>query len=139
MALTRYGRSVKSARVFEVMGKLEDIRASVGTAEALRLLKRVEKIEDIDDLHALAKVAGKRTRGVMALTGKTSLRAIKYTANVLQILVEYVWGLVLWIAGLLATIALRVTISLWRVVRGVMKWRRRRRQRRLARPAFAVT
>ncbi len=124
--LTKYTGSVKSARIFDVMGKMEDIRAAVGTTEALRLLKRVERIEDIDDLHALAKVAGKRTRGVMQLTGKTSLRAIKYTSNIVQILFEYVWGLVLWIAGLLGAIALRVTISAWRIVRGAVRWAQRR-------------
>jgi hypothetical protein len=133
-ALAKYGRTVKSARIFDVMGKMEDIRAAVGTTEALRLLKRVEKIEDIDDLHALAKVAGKRTRGVMKLTGKTSLRAIKYTANIVQILFEYVWGLVLWIAGLLGAIALRVSISAWRIVRGVLSWRRRRALRLMTGP-----
>ena len=136
-ALTRYGRTVKGARIFEVMGKMEDIRASVGTAEALRLLKRVERVEDIDDLHALAKAAGKRTRGVMELTGKTSMRAIKYTANVLQILLEYVWGLAVWIAGLLAAIALRVTISAWRIFRALLKWRRRSIARRRAALALA--
>ena len=131
-ALTKYARTVKGARIFDLLGKMEDIRAAVGTTEALRILKRVETVEEIDDLHGLAKVAGKRTRGVMELTGKASLRAIKYTANVLQILVEYVWGLVLWIAGLLAAIVLRVTISAWRLGRALWRAVQRRRATRLA-------
>ena len=69
-ALTKYARTVKGARIFDLLGKMEDIRAAVGTTEALRILKRVETVEEIDDLHGLAKVAGKRTRGVMELTGK---------------------------------------------------------------------
>lgn len=131
-ALTKYARTVKGARIFDLLGKMEDIRAAVGTTEALRILKRVETVEEIDDLHGLAKVAGKRTRGVMELTGKASLRAIKYTANVLQILVEYVWALVLWIAGLLAAIVLRVTISAWRLGRALWRAVQRRRATRLA-------
>lgn len=131
-ALTKYARTVKGARIFDLLGKMEDIRAAVGTTEALRILKRVETVEEIDDLHGLAKVAGKRTRGVMELTGKSSLRAIKYTANVLQILVEYVWALVLWIAGLLAAIVLRVTISAWRLGRALWRAVQRRRATRLA-------
>lgn len=131
-ALTKYARTVKGARIFDLLGKMEDIRAAVGTTEALRILKRVETVEEIEDLHGLAKVAGKRTRGVMELTGKASLRAIKYTANVLQILVEYVWALVLWIAGLLAAIVLRVTISAWRLGRALWRAVQRRRATRLA-------
>ena len=123
---------MKGARLFDLLGKMEDIRAAVGTAEALRILKRVETLEEIDDLHGLAKVAGKRTRGVMELTGKTSLRAIKYTANVLQILFEYVWALVLWIAGLLAAVALRVAVSAWRLGRTAWRFARRRGGARLA-------
>lgn len=115
--LSGYLSNVKDARVFKLLGKMEDIRAEVGTVEALRLMKRMEKIEDVDDIHSIAKVAGKRTRGVMELTGKTSFRAIKYTANLVQIFFEYVWGLLLWIAGLLAAILLKVLISLWRIVR----------------------
>ncbi len=84
--LSRYLATVKDARIFKVVGKLESIRAEVGTREALRLLKRIDKIEDVDHVHDIAKAAGKRTRGVMELTGKTTFRAIKYTANVVQIL-----------------------------------------------------
>lgn len=131
-ALATYARTVKGARLFDLLGKMEDIRAAVGTAEALRILKRVETLEEIDDLHGLAKVAGKRTRGVMELTGKTSLRAIKYTANVLQILFEYVWALVLWIAGLLAAVALSVAVSAWRLGRTAWRFARRRGGARLA-------
>lgn len=115
--LTAYAANVKGARVFDVLGKLEDIRATVGTTEALRLLKRIEKIEDVDDIHGLTKAAGKRTRGAMELTGKSSFRAIKYTANIVQIAFEYVWGLVVWIAGLLAMIALKAAMTAWRMAR----------------------
>lgn len=125
--LTKYLGDVKDARIFKVLGKLEDIRAEVGTTEALRLLKRMEKIEDVDDIHAIAKAAGKRTRGVMELTGKSSFRAIKYTANLVQIFFEYVWGLILWIGGLLAAILLRVAISAWRLARFAVRRIARRR------------
>ncbi len=127
-----HARTLKGARPFGLLGEMEDNRAAVGTAEALRILKRVETLEEIDDLHGLAKVAGKRTRGVMELTGKTSLRAIKYTANVLQILFEYVWALVLWIAGLLAAVALSVAVSAWRLGRTAWRFARRRGGARLA-------
>lgn len=130
--LTQYAATVRGARIFDVLGKLEGIREAVGTTEALRLLKRMEKIEDVDDVYGVTKAAGKRTRGVLELTGKSSMRAIKYTANVLQILFEYVWALVAWVGGLLAAIALRVTISAWRLARWTWRRMRRRRQRTTA-------
>ena len=132
--LSKYLSGVKDARVFKVLGKMEDIRAEVGTVEALRLLKRMDRIEDVDDIHSIAKAAGKRTRGVMELTGKTSFRAIKYTANLVQIFFEYVWGLILWIGGLLAAILLKAFISAWRLGRFVVRRTRGRRPR--SRAAF---
>lgn len=133
--LVDYAATVKSARIFDVLGKLEDIRAAVGTAEALRLLKRMDRIEDVDDVYGLSRAAGKRTRAVMELTGKSSMRAIKYTANVLQILFEYVWTLIIWVGTLLAAIALRVVISAWQLTR----WAARRLRRfRAARPGLSA-
>jgi hypothetical protein len=132
--LTKYLSNVGDARIFKVLDKMEAIRAEVGTTEALRLLKRMERIEDVDEVHDIAKAAGKRTRGVMELTGKRTLRAIKYTANVVQILFKYVWALALWIGGLLAAILLRVLISAWRMLRfGIRRVRRRlpRKTRRM--------
>ncbi|MFT3811526.1 MAG: hypothetical protein QM698_16560 [Micropepsaceae bacterium] len=134
--LSKYLADVKDARIFKVLGKMEDIRAEVGTVEALRLMKRMEKIEDADDIYGIAKAAGKRTRGVMTLTGKTSFRAIKYTANLVQILFEYVWGFLMWIGGLLAAILLKILISLWRIGRFAV---RRARRKRVTRPAAART
>lgn len=133
--LSKFLGEVKDARIFKVLGKLEEIRAEVGTTEALRLLKRMDKIEDVDEIHTIAKAAGKRTRGVMELTGKSTFRAIKYTANVVQILFEYVWGLILWIGGLLAAIALRVAISAWRLTRFAIRRLARRRSAARLRPA----
>lgn len=132
--LSQYLANVKDARIFKVMGKLEAIRAEVGTTEALRLLKRIDRIEDVDDIHDIARAAGKRTRGVMELTGKSSFRAIKYTANLVQIAFEYVWGLIMWVGGLLAAILLRVAISAWQMLR----FARRRVRRLAARPARAA-
>lgn len=129
-AVQLYSRGIKGARIFEVMGKLEDIRATVGTAEALRLMKRMNRIEDVDDIHGLVKASGKRARGIMEMTGKESLRAIKYVANILQILVHYVWALLLWILGLLAAILHRVLVSAWRICRTVMRYGKRRAKRR---------
>lgn len=120
--LTAYATRVRGARIFDVLAKMEDIRAAVGTAEALRLLKRIDRIEDVDDIHSLARVAGKRTRGVIELTGKTSFRAVKYTANVLQIAFKYVWPMALWFGGLLAAIAVRCTISAWRLGRALVRF-----------------
>ena len=130
--LSKYLSNVQDARIFKVIGKMEAIRAEVGTTEALRLLKRMDKIEDVGEIHDIAKAAGKRTRGVMELTGKRTWRAIKYTANVVQILFEYVWALLLWIGGLLAAIVLRVLVSAWRIVRFAR--RRLKKRRAMASP-----
>lgn len=137
-AVETFAAGVKGARIVKVMGRLEEIRAAVGTAEALRLMKRMNRIEDVDDIHALVKVSGKRARGIMELTGKASLRAIKYVTNVLQIFLHYMLGFLLWIGALVAMIALRVTISAWRLTRAVLRWMRRRRLRLTAAPQHLV-
>lgn len=134
LRLSKYLSNVNDARIFKVLGKMEAIRAEVGTTEALRLLKRMDKIEDVDEIHDIAKAAGKRTRGVMELTGKRTWRAIKYTANIVQIAFKYVWALLLWIGGLLAAILLRIAISAWRLFRFAVRRVRKRRTRRRSIP-----
>lgn len=129
--LADYAGAVRGAKLFEVMGKMEDIRAAVGVTEALRLMKRIDRIEDVDDLHALSKVAGKRTRGVVELTGKTSFRAVKYTANALQIAFEYGWALALWVGSLTLAILARVAANAAHLLRFVI--------RRLSRGAPGLT
>lgn len=132
--LSKYLGAVQDARIFKVMGKMEAIRAEVGTTEALRLLKRMDKIEDVDEIHDIAKAAGKRTRGVMELTGKRTWRAIKYTANVVQILFKYVWGLILWIAGLIAAILIHIVRAAWRITRFARRRMKKRRSRKASLP-----
>jgi len=70
----------------------------------------------------------------MELTGKRTWRAIKYTANIVQIAFKYVWALLLWIGGLLAAILLRIAISAWRLFRFAVRRVRKRRTRRRSIP-----
>ncbi len=109
-AIRAYARGVRQAEIFRVLGRLDEIRANAGAAETLRLMKRIERVEDVDDLADLSKAAGKRTRGIVELTGKASLRALKYGAKLAALILDFLWALLSWIAALVAPL-------LWRAAR----------------------
>lgn len=119
-AITDYAAKVQSAEIFRVIGSLEEMRAAAGTPEAIRLLKRIQTVENLDDLRDLSKVTGKRTRGIVELTAKSSLRAFKYTVKALRLALEYLWALLTWLAALILPV-------LWRIVKIAGGFGRRRR------------
>jgi hypothetical protein len=100
-AVTEYARTVKGAEIFPVLSKLADISRAAGPGEAVRLLKYGRSTKDLDDIAAMSARLGKKTRGVVELTGKTALRFFKTSLNILEFLIEKILWLVGWLATLL--------------------------------------
>jgi len=100
-AVSEYARTVRGAEIFPVLGKLADISRAAGPAEAVRLLKYVRSTKDLDDIAAMSARLGKKTRGVVELTGKTALRFFKTSLNIFEFIVEKIVWFIGWLAGLL--------------------------------------
>ncbi len=93
-AVSEYANGVSMARLTPVLDNVAALEQSVGPAESVRLMKYVE---NGDDLAHVAKMSGKlgtKTRGIVELTGKTSLRAFKTVANLILWAAGWAWALV---------------------------------------------
>lgn len=104
---TDYGRNVRGARLMPVLGKLGDMNSAVGPAETIRLMKFVKTGENLDDVTAMTKRFGVKSRGIMELTGKIALRSFKTSFKLIEWLAASLYGLIVWILGLLGLAALR--------------------------------
>ncbi len=113
---TDYGRNVRAAKLLPVLGRLGEINNVVGPAETIRLMKFVKSGENLDDVAAVTKRFGVKSRGIMELTGKAALRSFKTSFKLVEWFAEGIYGLITWIAGLIAVAAMR----------GVRIFRRRR-------------
>ncbi len=106
-AVTAYARGIKSAEIFPVLGRLGRMSETAGPAETVRLLRYVHSTRDLDDIGVMSERFGKKTRGIIELTGKTSLRAFRTSLNIIQFLIERVLALGAWLLGLLGLSAVR--------------------------------
>jgi hypothetical protein len=100
-ALIAYSRSVRDADIFPVVTKLGALGDTVGPGETVRLLRYVRTTENLDDVALMSTRLGKKTRGVIELTGKASLRAFRTSLNVLEMIIEWVVAFAAWIASLI--------------------------------------
>ncbi len=64
----------------------------------MRLLRYVRTTENLDDITAMSARLGKKTRGVIELTGKTSLRAFRTALNIFEFLSKWFLGFLAWLA-----------------------------------------
>lgn len=99
-AVADYARGLRRAEVFPVLNRLGELGRNAGPGETVRLMRYVHSTEDLDDIAAMSTRLGKKTRGVIALTGRTSLRAFKTTLNIAQFLVEHILAFGAWILGI---------------------------------------
>lgn len=104
---SEYGRNVKAAKLFPVLGKLGELNNAVGPAETIRLMKFVKTGENLDDVAVMTKRFGLKSRGIMELTGKIALRSFKTSFRLIEWLAEGLYGLIAWIVGLVALSAMR--------------------------------
>lgn len=104
---TAYGRNVKASRLVPVLGRLGELNNAVGPAETVRLMRFVKTTEHLDDVSGMTKRFGIKSRGIMELTGKTALRSFKTSFKYIEWVAEGIWGLVMWLGGLIAMVLMR--------------------------------
>ena len=104
---TAYGRNVRAAKLLPVMSRFGEINSAVGPSETIRLMRFVKTSEHLDDVADMTKRFGVKSRGIMELTGKASLRAFKTSFKLIEWIAEGIYGLITWIAGLIAMILMR--------------------------------
>jgi hypothetical protein len=95
----RLAARARLGRTYETVGT---VAANAGTAEAVRLMRHVRGFDDLDDVAKMSARFGPRTRAVIELTGKTSLRGFRLAVKTGRLLVWAILTFLGWLAGLLA-------------------------------------
>ena len=102
-AVSNYVRNVRTAEIFPVVSRLDDLRQATNVGESVRLMKYVRTTDDLENLTSLARVTGTKTRGIVEMTGKIALRAFKYTVNIIRFIIENILAFLTWLGTLLTT------------------------------------
>lgn len=93
-AVADYANGVSMAKLTPVFGDIAALEKSVGPAESVRLMKYVESGDDLAHLSKMGGKLGTKTRGIVELTGKTSLRAFKTVANLILWAAGWAWAFI---------------------------------------------
>lgn len=110
-AIGAYTDNVKSAELFPVLSRMDEMRTAVGPAESVRLMRYVDNTRDLENVADMSRTLGVKTRGIIELTGKTSLRAFKGAINILRWMLEWVWALGVAVVGWLGLAGSRRVIK----------------------------
>jgi hypothetical protein len=121
-------RRASGGGLSRMVGDVRHIGDVAGPGETVRLLRYAKSPEELSDLAAMSTRFGRTTRGVVELTGRTSLRAFKQGVRIVRVIIENLLAFVGWFLGILGMIFTR---GLWRFAR------RRRRLARRSREAAA--
>lgn len=97
-AVNDYAKSVSTAKLDPIFKNITYLEKTTNPSEVVRLMKYVDTPQDLARLGKMTGKLGTKTRGIMELTGKTSLRAFKTLKNLL------LWALdwTLWAGGIIA-------------------------------------
>lgn len=104
---TDYGKNVRAAKLLPLLSRMGEVNNAVGPAETIRLMKFMKTGEHLDDVAAMTKRFGVKSRGIMELTGKIALRSFKTSFRLVEWLAKSVTGVLLWIGGLIAMTFMR--------------------------------
>jgi hypothetical protein len=108
-----------------MVGDARHIADRAGPGESVRLLRFARSPTELAELSQMSSRFGRTTRGVVELTGRTSLRAFKGGVRIARVIVENMMALIAWFGGLIGLIVTRgMTRLAWRV------WKARPRRRR---------
>lgn len=110
-AISNYADGVSMARVMPVLDDVAALERAAGPAEAVRLMRYVESTEDLARVSKMSGKLGTKTRGIIEITGKTSLRGFKTAWNLVLMALEWVWAIVGGIGALFATALGRRVVS----------------------------
>jgi hypothetical protein len=100
-AVEAYSAQVRLAMLFPMLKKIERMRERAGTSEAVRLMRFVRTSEDLDAIAAMSEALGRKTRGVVEITGKTRPRLLEGRFNLFTLIAENVPALLAWLGSLL--------------------------------------
>jgi hypothetical protein len=106
-AMAAYAHAVSQAELFPVLATLNDVQDAAGPTETIRMLKYVKTAGNLADVAAIAARYGEKSRGIMELTGKTSLRGFKTAYSMAEMAMANIWGWGAWIGALLAMSLMR--------------------------------
>jgi hypothetical protein len=79
---------------------MNDIRGSAGAAESVRLMRYVHSTEDLEDVARMSSRLGRKTRGVIEITGKTSLRAFRTTLKITEFILRNIIAFLSWVGSI---------------------------------------
>ena len=92
-AVVDYADSVSFEKLRPVLEDMNGLQRNAGPAEAVRLLGTVDSTADLSRLRRMSEHLGPKTRGVVEITGKTSLRAFKTLANLIRWVLGWIWAI----------------------------------------------
>lgn len=121
-------RRASSGSLARMLGDARHINDIAGPAETVRLLKYAKSPEELSGLARMSTRFGKSTRGVVELTGRTSLRAFKQGVRIAAVIIENLFAFIGWFVSL---IGMMLTRGIWRFSR------RKRRVRAIRRAETA--
>lgn len=108
-AVVDYANGVSMAKLTPALDNIAALEKSVGPAESVRLLKYVDSGEDLTRITKMSGKLGNKTRGIIDITGKTSLRAFKTVANLVLWAMGWGWAIIAALgAGFLGTLGRRI-------------------------------
>jgi hypothetical protein len=107
-------RRASSGDLAKMLGNARHINDITGPGETVRLMKYANSAEELSDLAVMSTRFGRTTRGVIELTGRTSLRAFKQGVRIGSVILENIIAFAAWFGSLLAMIFTR---GAWRIAR----------------------
>jgi hypothetical protein len=102
-----YGRNVQGAKLVPVMTRFSELNDAVGPAETIKLMRFVKTTENLDDVAAMTKRYGVKSRGIIELTGKAALRAFKTSFKLAEWAAASLYSLAMWIGFLIVMMLMR--------------------------------
>lgn len=102
-AIVEYTDTISMARVTPILDDVAALEKATGPADTVRIMKYVNSTDDLARVTKMSGTLGTKTRGVIELTGKTSLRAFKTAWNLVLMALEWIWAIVAGIGTLFAT------------------------------------
>jgi len=106
-AVGAYARSINTAELAPVVARMGDIRGAAGASESVRLMRYVRTTDDLDDIAGMSSVLGRQTRGVIEITGKTSLRSFRVTLRIGEWILRNIIAFLSWLGSAVALFVAR--------------------------------
>jgi len=106
-AVSAYARSINTAELAPVVARMGDIRGAAGASESVRLMRYVRTTDDLDDIAGMSSVLGRQTRGVIEITGKTSLRSFRVTLRIGEWILRNIIAFLSWLGSAVALFVAR--------------------------------